>query len=326
MTTMSPTLTVRVSRKTALTPQICQLLLQAPEGGDLPHFSAGAHIDLHLPGGQVRSYSLCNPPAPGAAAPTVYELGVLHDAASRGGSRAVHTLLNEGDLLQISAPRNLFELAPEAPHHLLLAGGIGITPLLAMARALHDRGETFTLHHASRSRAMTPFVASILASPWAAQAHWHHDDDASSALDMTATLRAAPAGSHLYVCGPRGFMDAVLGAAQAAGWDAARLHQEHFGAAPAAQSGDAPFEVELARSGKVVMVEAHRSIAQALDAAGVYLPTSCEQGVCGTCLTRVIAGTPAHRDQYLTPEEQAANDQCLPCCARALSPRLVLDL
>jgi vanillate O-demethylase ferredoxin subunit len=322
----APFLTVRVLAKQALTPQICQLSLQAPDGGALPSFSAGAHIDLQLPGGLSRSYSLCNPPVPGGPAPTVYELGVLHDPASRGGSQAVHTLLHEGDTLQISTPRNLFELAPQAPHHLLLSGGIGITPLLAMARSLHAQGRTFSLHHATRSRALTPFVAALQTSRWAQQVRWHHDDEPATALDIGACLRAAPAGSHLYVCGPRGFMDAVLGAAREAGWDATRLHQEYFGAAPLPAAGGASFEVELARSGKVIVVSAEHSMAQALDAAGVYLPTSCEQGVCGTCLTRVIAGTPEHHDQYLTPQEQAANDQCLPCCARSLSPRLVLDL
>lgn len=321
----APFLSVRVSRKQALTPQICQLQLQSLDGSALPSFSAGAHIDLQLPGGLSRSYSLCNPPEPGAAAPTVYELGVLHDPASRGGSAAVHTLLHEGDTLQISAPRNLFELAPQAPHHLLMAGGIGITPLLAMARSLHAQGQPFTLHHATRSQAATPFVDTLQASAWAQQVRWHHDDEPATALDIAAALSAAPAGSHLYVCGPRGFMDAVLGAATQAGWDAARLHQEYFGAAPR-PAGGASFEVALARSGKVIVVSPEQSIAQALDAAGVYLPTSCEQGVCGTCLTRVIAGVPEHHDQYLTPEEQAANDQCLPCCARSLSPQLVLDL
>ncbi len=323
--TPCPTLTVRVTAKEALTPQICQLQLQALDGAPLPRFSAGAHIDLQLPGGLSRSYSLCNPPAADAPAPTDYELGVLHDPASRGGSAAVHTLLQVGDTLQISPPRNLFELAPQAPHHLLMAGGIGITPLLAMARSLHAQGQPFTLHHATRSRAATPYVDLIARSAWAGQVHWHHDDAPATALDIPGALRSAPAGSHLYVCGPRGFMDAVLDAAAQAGWDAPRLHQESFGAAAPA-AGSSAFEVELARSGKVIVVTPDQSIAQALEAAGAYLPTSCEQGVCGTCLTRVIAGLPEHHDQYLTPEEQAANDQCLPCCARSLSPRLVLDL
>lgn len=319
---MTATLSVRIARKWAETIDICGLELVAAAGGPLPAFSAGAHIELQLPGGLVRAYSLCNDPVE----TNRYQLGVLNDARSRGGSRAVHAMLQEGDVLNISPPRNLFPLAPSARHHLLMAGGIGITPLLAMAETLHRQGADFALHHATRSAERTPFVPRVLAAPWAHRAHWHHDDDARTVLDIAAVLAAAPAGSHVYVCGPLGFMDAVLGGARAAGWTAERLHAESFGAAIEAREGDQSFELELSRSGRVIVVDADQTAAQALDAAGVLLPTSCEQGVCGTCLTRVLAGRPDHRDQYLTPEEQAANDQFLPCCSRALSPRLVIDL
>lgn len=319
---MNPTLRVRIARKLIEPGPVCVLDLVPLDGQTLPVFSAGAHIDLHLPGGLVRQYSLCNDPAERHR----YQLGVLDDPASRGGSRAVHDLLAVDDEVLISAPRNLFPLAPSAPLHLLMAGGIGLTPLLSMAESLHAAGARFELHHATRSRARTPFMERLQAAPWTTQVHWHHDDDAATTLDIASTLRAAPAGSHVYTCGPRGFMDAVLNTARSLAWREDRLHAESFSAEPATRAGDQTFEVELARSGKVIVVDPDRSVAQALDAAGVLLPTSCEQGVCGTCLTRVIAGTPDHRDQYLTPEEQAANDQFLPCCSRSLSPRLVLDL
>lgn len=321
---MTTTLRVRVASRRTEALDICALDLMAADGGALPPFTAGAHIDVHLPGGLVRQYSLCN--APGNT--QRYQIAVLRDAASRGGSAAVHAHLTEGTELSIGAPRNLFPLNESAPHHLLLAGGIGITPLLSMAEWLHGRGECFSLHHATRSRERTPFMQRLAAAPFARQVHHHHDDGApEQRLNLGATLRAAPTGSHLYVCGPNGFMEAVLAEARAQGWDEARLHREYFGAAPSlATANDGGFELEIASSGQVIRVPPEQTALAALLAAGLDIPMSCEQGVCGTCLTGVKAGTPDHRDHYLMPEEQAANNQFLPCCSRALSPRLVLDL
>jgi len=317
------TLQVRVAHKRAEAQDICSLELVAADGGALPAFTAGAHIDVHLPNGLQRQYSLCN--APGET--QRYVIGVLRDAASRGGSAAVHDLVQEGSVLTISTPRNLFPLAAQAPHHLLLAGGIGITPMLAMAEHLAATGQPFTLHHCNRSRARTAFISRLAVAPFAGQVQHHFDDgDAGQKLDIAATLKNAPAGTHLYVCGPQGFMDAVLNAGRAAGWPEERLHREYFGAAPVDHTNDGSFELEIASTGKVIKVLADQTALAALHAAGLDIPMSCEQGVCGTCLTRVKAGTPDHRDQYLEPDEQAANDQFLPCCSRAKSPRLVLDL
>lgn len=320
---MSALMRVRVAARQEEALDICSLDLVAVDGGALPGFSAGAHIDVHLPGGLVRQYSLCN--APGET--HRYRIAVLRDAASRGGSATVHDQLQVGTVLDIGAPRNLFELDPSAPHHLLLAGGIGITPLLAMAEQLAAQGGAFTLHHATRTRERTPFVAQLAAAPYADRVHHHFDDGpAMQKLDLAATLRSAPAGSHLYVCGPTGFMEAVLAEGRAQGWDEARLHREYFAAAPTGTAGDGGFELELASSGRVIPVAADQTALAALLAAGLDIPMSCEQGVCGTCLTGVKSGVPDHRDQYLTPEERAANNQFLPCCSRASSPRLVLDL
>lgn len=320
---MSALMRVRVAARQDEALDICSLDLVAVDGGALPGFSAGAHIDVHLPGGLVRQYSLCN--APGET--HRYRIAVLRDAASRGGSATVHDQLQVGTVLDIGAPRNLFELDPSAPHHLLLAGGIGITPLLAMAEQLAAQGGAFTLHHATRTRERTPFVAQLAAAPYADRVHHHFDDGpAMQKLDLAATLRSAPAGSHLYVCGPTGFMEAVLAEGRAQGWDEARLHREYFAAAPTGTAGDGGFELELASSGRVIPVAADQTALAALLAAGLDIPMSCEQGVCGTCLTGVKSGVPDHRDQYLTPEERAANNQFLPCCSRASSPRLVLDL
>ena len=323
MTAVAPTIAVRVTRKVAEAEDICSFELQAVDGRPLPAFSAGSHVDVHGPGGLVRQYSLCNDPGETHR----YLIAVLKDAGSRGGSRAMHEQVNEGDTLTISAPKNHFALAHDATEHLLLAGGIGITPLLCMAERLAVSGAAFTLHYATRSRARTAFIERIAGSSFAARVQHHFDDgDTAQRLNLAQALAAPRPGAHLYVCGPQGFMDAVLAAARAAGWPEAQLHWEFFGAAPVDTANDGGFEVQLASSGRVIVVARDQSVAQALEAAGVIVPTSCEQGVCGTCLTRVLDGVPDHRDLYLTPEEQAANDQFTPCCSRAKSARLVLDL
>lgn len=252
---------VRVAARQDEALDICSLDLVPVDGSALPAFSAGAHIDVHLPGGLVRQYSLCNPPGETHR----YRIAVLRDAASRGGSATVHDQLQVGTVLDIGTPRNLFELAPSAPHHLLLAGGIGITPLLAMAEQLAAQGGGFTLHHATRSRERTPFVAQLASAPYADRVHHHFDDGpAMQKLDLAATLRSAPAGSHLYVCGPTGFMEAVLAEGRAQGWDEARLHREYFAAAPTGTAGDGGFELELASSGRVIPVAADQTALAAL--------------------------------------------------------------
>ncbi|KRB97739.1 Vanillate O-demethylase oxidoreductase [Hydrogenophaga sp. Root209] len=314
---------VRVARKRVEALDICGLDLVAEPGHTLPAFSAGAHIDVHLADGLVRQYSLCNP----SGSPSHYQIAVLRDAASRGGSRAVHDAVREGSTLHISTPKNHFPLACDAAHHLLLAGGIGITPLLAMAEQLTRDGASFELHHASRTRERTAFVEHMATAPFARQVHHHFDDgDAAQKLDIAALLQQAAPGTHLYTCGPQGFMDAVLGTARAQGWPEERLHFEFFGAAPVDTSGDGSFELEIASTGRVIVVQPEQTALAALQAAGLDIPMSCEQGVCGTCLTGLKAGVPDHRDHYLTPEEKADNSQFLPCCSRACSARLVLDL
>lgn len=316
-------LSVRVARKSVEAEGICSFELVSVSGEPLPVFSAGSHVDVQVPGGLTRQYSLCND----AAETHRYLIAVLRDGASRGGSVAMHERVAEGDLLTISAPKNHFALAHEAESHLLLAGGIGITPLLCMAERLANAGAEFEMLYCTRSRPRTAFAGRIEASAFAQRVRFHFDDGPQAQrLDIAALLADPPSGRHLYVCGPKGFMDAVLAGARAAGWKEDRLHFEFFGAELAPAGADRAFEVCLASSGRVISVPAGRSVVQALAAAGVVVATSCEQGVCGTCLTRVIEGTPAHRDLYLTPEEQAAGDQFLPCCSRAESARLVLDL
>jgi vanillate O-demethylase ferredoxin subunit len=317
------TLQVRVARKATEALDIVTLELVATDGSALPAFGAGAHIDVQLPGGITRQYSLCNDPKETHR----YLIGVLRDPASRGGSLAVHDRVKEGDVLQISTPKNHFPLAHDAKKSLLLGGGIGITPILCMAERLANTGAAFEMHYATRSAERTAFRERIAKSSFADQVAFHFDDGAAEQkLDLARLLVKPEAGTHLYVCGPKGFMDAVLNTARAQGWPEDQLHYEFFGATVEKSDSDASFEVKLASSGRIVMVPKDKTVTQALAEAGVEIMMSCEQGVCGTCLTRVLEGVPDHKDSYLTPEEQAANDQFLPCCSRAKTPQLVLDL
>jgi vanillate O-demethylase ferredoxin subunit len=317
------TLLVRVQRKTQEAVGICTLELASVDGHPLPAFSAGSHIDVQLPGGFTRQYSLCNR----AEETHSYLIGVLHDENGRGGSRAVHEQVHTGNVLTISMPRNHFPLAAEAEKSVLFAGGIGITPILGMAERLASLEHPFAMHYYARSRERAAFVERIQTSTFAPNVSFHFDNaDTSQKLDARAVLDDPTPGVHIYVCGPKGFMDAVLGAARTGGWPEAQLHREYFGGDPASNESDGSFEVQIASSGAILTVPKGRSVVHALAEAGISVPTSCEQGVCGTCLTRVLKGEPDHRDLYLTPEEQARNDQFLPCCSRARSPRLVLDL
>ncbi|MBU0588272.1 MAG: PDR/VanB family oxidoreductase [Gammaproteobacteria bacterium] len=317
------TLSVRVERKAVEALDISTFELVATNGGPLPAFSAGSHVDVQLPGGITRQYSLCNDPKETHS----YLIGVLRDEASRGGSRAMHDSVQEGTELLISAPKNHFPLAHEARRSLLMAGGIGVTPILCMAERLAISGADFEMHYSTRSLERTAFRQRIQDSAYASRVQFHHDDgDAAQKLDLDTLLATPQEGVHLYVCGPKGYMDAVLGTARARGWPEKQLHFEFFGAEVAASDRDASFEIKLASSGRIVMVPKDKTVAQALAEAGVEIMMSCEQGVCGTCLTRVLEGVPDHKDSYLTPEEQAANDQFTPCCSRAKTPRLVLDL
>lgn len=313
---------VRLERKVAEAEGIARFEFVCAEGKPLPAFSAGAHVDVVLEDGLIRQYSLCN----AASDTSRYVLGVLREPESRGGSRAMHAL-QEGDVVQVSAPRNHFPLATGVSNSLLLAGGIGVTPILSMAETLAARGDAFELHYCTRSRERTAFMSRLADATFADRVHHHFDDgDDTQRCDIEAVLKAQPPGTHLYTCGPKGFMDAVLASARALGWPESNIHYEYFAGAPVEHEGDVAFDVRLERTGKTVRVAADQSVAQALAAAGVDVPVSCEQGVCGTCLTRVIDGTPDHRDMFLTDAERAANDQFTPCCSRAKGPLLVLDL
>ncbi|WP_408278188.1 MULTISPECIES: PDR/VanB family oxidoreductase [Paraburkholderia] len=316
-------LSMRVLRKTNEADGICSFELIAESGEELPAFTAGAHLDVQIPGPEnfVRQYSLANSPADRKR----YLIGVLLDASGRGGSRSMHERVNEGDLLRVSPPKNHFPLVPDTRSALILAGGIGVTPLLAMAEELHRNHVSFDFHYAARSVARMAFRERLEKSPYRERVHFYLDDQSSGQpLNLTTILSTPNPGVHLYICGPRGFLDAAIGVAHASGWSEAQIHFEAF-SNQVQEAGDA-FDLRLARSERIIRVGANEPVIHALSRNGIEVPTSCEQGVCGTCLTRVISGIPDHRDMYLTQQERERNDQFLPCCSRSRSSILVVDL
>ena len=320
---METLLQVKVAAKSVEADGIASYELAPLNERPLPAFEAGAHIDVHVPGGPVRQYSLYDPPGEERR----YRIGVLRDPQSRGGSMLLVDSVREGDVITISPPRNHFALHAGTGGSLLFAGGIGITPILCMAQQLVREGRSFELHYCGRSLPRMAFVERLRSEPFSRQVHIHIDEGApEQRLEARAAIGAGAPDKHLYVCGPTGFMDHVLTTARGLGWPEERLHREYFSAAAVDHSADSPFEIELKRSGRVIPVGVNQSAAQALLDAGVDVMLSCEQGVCGTCMTKVSGGVPDHRDLYLTDAEHATNDCFMPCCSRSRTPRLVLDL
>jgi vanillate O-demethylase ferredoxin subunit len=316
-------LSVRVVRIRDEAQDVRSFELASGDGVPLPPFSAGSHIDVHIADGLVRQYSLCNDPAEAGR----YQIAVKREAASRGGSQAMHEQVREGDLLTISVPRNNFALSPVAKHHLLIAGGIGITPLLSMARQLLPSGAAFSLVYFSRSIAHTAFHEVLSTPQFRSRVSFHY---ALEPEQVRAYLRkllwSRPPEGHLYLCGPRPFMDLVETTA-APTWPPEAVHLEYFSADPASLAGPkGSFVVRLARHGGEFEIAEGRTIIEVLAEHGVIVDTSCEQGVCGTCLTGVLEGEPDHRDVFLTDAEKVGNDRMTVCVSRAKSPRLVLDL
>jgi vanillate monooxygenase ferredoxin subunit len=316
-------LQVLVTRKAVEADGICSFELTAADGQELPPFSAGAHIDVHIAPGLIRQYSLCNR----AEERHRYLIGVLKDPNSRGGSQAMHDQVSHGQLLTISEPRNLFPLAGGGRKHLLFAGGIGITPILAMAYELSHCGAEFELHYCFRAPERAAFLEVLKQSPFGDRVHLHDDSGAQTQkLDVAALLAAPEPGVHLYVCGPNGFMNYVLDAARNRDWPEDQVHREFFAAAVVEHDADQAFDVELSSTGQVFHIPAERTVFEVLEEAGIEIETSCEQGICGSCITGVLDGVPDHRDQFMTAAEHACNDRFTPCCSRSRGPRLVLDL
>ncbi len=292
--------------------------LRDPAGGDLAPFTAGAHVQVRSPAGHVRKYSLCNDPAERGR----YVIAVKRDAAGSGGSMDLVDNARVGSVLEVSTPHNSFNLAPRARSFLFVAGGIGITPILAMARALNRDGRPYTLYYLTRSPAHTAFLDELSCEPFRGKVVIHHDaGDPGRSLDLWP-LFEKPGQAHIHCCGPHPLLEAVRD--MTGHWPAGAVHFESFvDALAAARPGDKPFTVVLARSGARIEVPPRVSILEAMRARGFDAPSSCESGTCGTCRTRLIAGEADHRDLVLMEDERPGN--IMLCVSRAAGAEITVD-
>jgi ferredoxin-NADP reductase len=315
MTVQAMPLQLRVRAIETLAPRLKRLSLASADGAVLPPPPPGSHLTLALPldGGRTRSYSIVSPSGERDA----YSLIVRHAERSRGGSAYIHHQLTVGDLVESAAPTSQFSLHSLARKHLLIGGGIGVTPLLSFLHDLRTHGRAFELHQICRADEADAFRR--LLSPFAGlDIHLH---TGRAGLDLRAIIARQPLGAHLYCCGPEPLMAAVQATAADVGWPAGALHQESFGA-----TGGAPFTVRLARSGRDIAVGADETLLEALEAAGANPPALCRGGACGECITVVVDGAPDHRDHFLSEDERASGRLIMPCVSRAKSDLLTLDL
>ena len=311
---------LRVSRKIPLARDIVLFELRDPAGAPLPAYTAGAHVPLRVPSGAMRQYSLCGDPQH----TDHYALAVKRDAAGRGGSISLVDGVAEGDTLMVGEPRNLFALSEKARSFILVAGGIGITPLMAMVRSLQAEGlRPFKLYYFTRDAEGTAFASELAAPELAGQVLIHHDQgDPARAFDLWKIFEKPVSGAHVYCCGPQALMDAVRD--MSGHWPDSAIHFESFGADTRPHAEDQAFEIELARSGRHLQVPKGQTMLQVLREAQLSVPSSCESGTCGSCKVGLLAGEVDHRDQVLLPEERASH--VMVCVSRARSDRLVLDL
>lgn len=315
----SPWLDVVVATRTKAATGIISIALTAADGTLLPSYAAGAHVDVYVKSGLIRQYSLTGDPSD----QTQYRLGILLDPKSRGGSSAIHADFKQGQQIKIGHPRNNFPLGANTAHTVLFAGGIGITPMLNMAYALESAGASWEMHYCGRTADRLAFTTEM--ERFGKKAHVHIDTGPKDQhLDINAVLGKTAPDRHLYVCGPNGFMDFIVTAAEQNGWDAGCVHLERFGAE--INTDGAPFTVVAQKSGKSFDVQPGETIAQKLEENGIHVQVSCQSGVCGTCLTRVVNGMADHRDLVQTDLEKAANAQITVCCSRSKSKKLVLDI
>lgn len=316
-------LTLRVAKTAQEALGINSLELSDPDGTRLPSFTAGAHIDVWISETESRSYSLCGDPRD----TSVYKIGVLKEEHGQGGSIWVHDYLNAGELVKVSAPKNLFPLSTDAEKHVLLAGGIGVTPMIAMIHELEAKGASYVMHLCARSADRTPFMDFLSSRIDAEKVHIHHDGgNPEAGLDIAYLLKNHEAGMHLYYCGPAGFMAAAKDASSH--WPKGTVHFEFFSSpddgTEQSTGADMPFQVKLSATGEVYDVPADQTIVEVLRANGIDVDTQCEDGFCATCMTRYVSGEPEHRDSVLDEEDQ--EQFVLICCARSKTPMLELDL
>lgn len=312
-------LRVSVKRKWNECADVMGFELVAVEGL-LPTAQPGAHIDVRLPNGVVRQYSIVNGPGESAS----YFIGVKREPDSRGGSECLHEVVREGDLLAISAPRNNFPLRRDAEQTILIAGGIGVTPLCAMAQALQHQGLNYELHHFARSADHLAFANRLAQAGVTHTQHLGLDPDATGKM-LSAVMGAYAPSKQVYICGPGPMLSAARDIAAENGWPDEAVHFEYF-ANDTVIDDSTSFEISLARSNLSLTVNAGETILDVLRANGVDLPSSCEQGACGTCMVEVLEGEPFHQDVYLNNEEKQAGKKIMTCVSRAQGKHLVLDI
>jgi phthalate 4,5-dioxygenase reductase subunit len=320
MNSASDMLSLRIARKAEIAEGIFLFELVPTVAGDLPEFAAGSHVLVEAPNGMVRRYSLCNAPSERNR----YSIAVKREDGGEGGSLSMVRDTGEGDTLKVSAPANYFRLASDAEHHLLVAGGIGITPILAMARHLLKTGGDFKLIYCSRSPEATAFLDELADPAFAGRVHVHHDHgDRSNSLDVASLVAERPEGAHVYCCGPRPLMQAVREATRH--WPFAVVHFEDFGTSPIENPiGEQPFLIKLMKSGETLEVPPKMTILETLRHHGIAVPSSCESGTCGACRTRLLDGVADHRDYVLDEDEHDSN--IMICVSRARSRMLALDI
>ena len=316
-------LTLRLTVKRQETDDIVSFEFSGRDGTPLPPFQAGDHVMFELGPQMSRAYSLCNDPAETHR----YVVAVLKEPDGRGGSMAMHAL-EEGAEVELSLPRNNFSLVPDAQRHILLAGGIGVTPLMAMAYTLQRNNADFVLHYGVRDASRMALREQITSSPFAERCVLHVQGDADyPAYDIPKILAAPEPSTHVYVCGPSGFIDHVSEVASAKGWNPAQIHWEYF-VAPETDD-DTPnssFEIELVPDGQVITVGEDETVVDALLREGHFVVTSCAEGVCGTCLLELVEGDPDHRDHYLSDADKARGDCFMPCVSRSNGGRLKIKM
>lgn len=315
-------LKVRVAEILEETSCVKSFRLQRADGTPFDPYPAGAHIDIVGPTGIIRQYSLCSPPENTED----YVVAVKLERDSRGGSAALHDQVETGQQLEISAPRNLLAVATNADRHILVAAGIGVTPMMSIAHHLNSTGQDFELHYFARSRDAAAFCDMLVTTTgFGDRVHFHFGlqrSDMPSALD--GAFGGLTSSSHVYTCGPEGFMDLVQKYASSV-IPADNVHTEHFHAtAPVDDASDTPFEIEL--DGGIYEVPPGKSIVQVLTENDIEVDTSCQEGICGTCIMGVLSGVPDHRDQCMSSSEKKANEQIAACVSRSKSARLVLEI
>lgn len=315
--------TLKVVARRELAQSIVEWTLADPNDRLLPGCHAGAHIDVYVAPGIVRAYSLVQPSG-GAPTPS-YVIAVALDPQSRGGSARLHQHLKAGDLVQVGIPRNHFPLADSEAPVLLIAGGIGVTPLLAMARERAASGRPWRIVVAARSPEHAAYMPELRSLPGELITHFD-SEHGGRPLDIPALFRGVDRSTHIYCCGPKPMMDAVRECAHSVSHPESHLHFESFSGVAAIAEGDQGFVVRLSSSGREIEVPPDRSILDALEDAGVIVPSVCHEGNCGTCECTVLEGEVDHRDQILSEDERLANRSMMICVSRARGERLVLDL